>query len=229
MAQISTGCKCIDSKIGGGINPETIMLIYGEPETGKSTFALQCAVHCALQKGKVLYIDCDNTFSTKRLAQIAGDRFDEVAEQIILVKPRDFHEQTALIDRIDDYTVNVGLIIVDTFTSLYSAKAAESPKAFKDNRELNRQLALLAQTVKTKKIPLLMTSQVRSVITEQSSSVRPVANRVLKFWADIILFLKPTEYPQTLKATIEKTLNAEGEVVCYIQIGEIGITDTQLH
>ena len=72
MAQISTGCNCIDSKIGGGINPETIMLIYGEPETGKSTFALQCAVHCALQKGKVLYIDCDNTFSTKRLAQIAG-------------------------------------------------------------------------------------------------------------------------------------------------------------
>ncbi len=229
MAQISTGCNCIDSKIGGGINPETIMLIYGEPETGKSTFALQCAVHCALQKGKVLYIDCDNTFSTKRLAQIAGDRFDEVAEQIILVKPRDFHEQTALIDRIEDYTVNVGLIIVDTFTSLYSAKAAESPKAFKDNRELNRQLALLAQTVKTKKIPLLMTSQVRSVITEQSSSVRPVANRVLKFWADIILFLKPTEYPQTLKATIEKTLSAEGEAVCYIQIGETGITDTQLH
>ena len=229
MAQISTGSDCIDSKIGGGINPETIMLIYGEPETGKSTFALQCAVHCALQKGKVLYIDCDNTFSTKRLAQIAGDRFDEVAEQIVLVKPRDFREQTALIDQIEDYTVNVGLIIVDTFTSLYSAKAAESPKAFKDNRELNRQLALLAQTVKTKKIPLLMTSQVRSVITEQSSSVRPVANRVLKFWADTILFLKPTEFPQTLKATIEKTPSIEGEAVCYVQIGETGITDTQLH
>ena len=229
MAQISTGCNCIDGKIGGGINPETIMLIYGEPETGKSTFALQCAVHCALQKGKVLYIDCDNTFSTERLAQIAGDRFNEVAEQIVLVKPRDFREQTAVIDRIEDYTVNVGLIIVDTFTSLYSAKAAESPKAYKDNRELNRQLALLAQTVKTKKIPLLMTSQVRSVITEQSSSVRPVANRVLKFWADTILFLKPTEYPQTLKATIEKTPSVEGEAVCYIQIGETGITDTQLH
>src|SRR4030043_1538491 len=116
MAQISTGCNCIDSKIGGGINPETIMLIYGEPETGKSTFALQCAFHCALQKGKVLYIDCDNTFSTKRLAQIAGDRFDQVAEQIVLVKPRDFREQTALIDQIEEYTVNVSLIIVDTFT-----------------------------------------------------------------------------------------------------------------
>jgi DNA repair protein RadB len=228
MAQISTGSDCIDSKIGG-INPETIMLIYGEPETGKSTFALQCAFHCALQKGKVLYIDCDNTFSTKRLAQIAGDRFDQVAEQIVLVKPRDFREQTAIIDQIEEYTVNVGLIIVDTFTSLYSAKAAESPKAYKDNRELNRQLALLAQTVKTKKIPLLMTSQVRSVITDQSSSVRPVANRVLKFWADTILFLKPTEFPQTLKATIEKTPGIEGEAVCYVQIGETGITDTQLH
>ncbi len=228
MAQISTGCKCIDMKIGGGIDSQTLMLVYGEPETGKSTFALQCAVQCAIQGGKILYVDCDNTFSTQRLFQIAGIHFDTVAEQIVLVKPKDFREQTALIDRIDDYTVNVSLIIIDTFTSLYSAKAAESPKAFSINRELNRQLALLAQLVKTKKIPLLMTSQVRSVIGEQSNSVRPVANRVLKFWADTILFLKPTELPQTIKVTIEKASATTQEATCYIQILESGLKDTQL-
>ncbi len=227
MAQISTGIRGIDEAIGGGIKSETIMLIYGEPETGKSTLALQCAVNCALQKGKVLYVDCDNTFSAKRLSQIAGDRFDDVADRIVLVKPRDFREQTAVIDRIEDYTVNVGLIVVDTFTSLYSAKAAESPRAFRDNRELNRQLAILAQTVKTKKIPLVLTSQVRSVFNEQSESVRPVATRVLKFWADTILFLKPTEFPQTIKATIEKAPQLSIPAVCYIQIGEAGIKDTQ--
>jgi len=229
MAQISTGIRCIDEALGGGINPASITLIYGEPETGKSTLALQCAVYCALQNRKVLYVDCDNTFSANRLAQLSGSRFDEVAERIVLVKPRDFREQTALIDRIEDYTVNVGLIIIDTFTSLYSAKAAESPRAFGSNRELNRQLAVLAQTVKTKKIPLLMTSQVRSVISEESSSVRPVANRVLKFWADNILFLKPADLPQTIKATIEKAPKLTSQAICYVQIGERGIRDTQLH
>ena len=191
MEQISTGIRCIDAGMDGGIKPQTITLIYGEPETGKSTLAMQCAVNCALQNGKVLYVDCDNTFSAKRLAQISGRRFDEVAERIVLVKPRDFREQTALIDQIQDYTVNVGLIVIDTFTSLYSARAAAeaSGKAFTVNRELNRQLALLAQTVKTKKIPLIITSQVRSVVGEPTSSVRPVAVGGLKVLAENIIAL----------------------------------------
>jgi RecA/RadA recombinase len=229
MSQISTGVECIDAHLGGGIKPKTISLIYGEPETGKSTLAMQIAVNCAAQNRKILFVDCDNTFSTKRLYEISGDRFDEVAERIVLVKPVDFKEQTALIDQIQDYLVNVGLIVIDTFTSLYSAKAAEtSGKAFGVNRELNRQLAILAQTIKITKIPLIMTSQVRNVIGEQSSSVRPVATRVLKFWAETIIFLKPSEVPQIIKATIEKSPQLVDEAVCYIQIGESGIRHTQL-
>src|SRR5450759_282052 len=179
MVTIQTGCKCIDSKIGGGISPETVTLIYGEPETGKTTLAMQCAVNCAVQNCKVLFVDCDNTFYAKRLSQISKDRFDEVAERIILVKPKDFREQTAVIDHIQDYaTKNVGLIIIDTFTSLYGAKVCEiSGKAFTVNRELNRQLAILAQTVKIRKLPVVITSQVRSVFSEHSTSVRPVAAR----------------------------------------------------
>jgi len=230
MSQISTGIECIDTNIGGGIKPKTITLIYGEPETGKSTLAMQIAVNCANQNSKVLFVDCDNTFSTKRLYEISGDRFNDVAERIVLVKPKDFKEQTALIDQIQDYLVNVGLIVIDTFTSLYSAKTAEtSGKAFGVNRELNRQLAILAQTVKIKKIPLIMTSQVRSVIGDESSSVRPVATRVVKFWAENIIFLKPAKIPQTIKATIEKAPQLTDEAVCYIQIGDSGIRHTQLH
>jgi len=228
MARISTGIQCIDNEIGGGISSQTVTLIYGEPDTGKSALAMQCAVSCALQNRKVLFVDCDNTFYAKRLSQIAGNSFEEVAERIILVKPKDFKEQTAFIDTIQDYTANVGLIIIDTFTSLYSAKAAEaSSKSFSANRELNRQLALLAQTVKIKKIPVIITSQVRSIISDQTTGVRPVATRVLKFWADNIIALKPTPFPQTVKAIIEKPHIGQEETACYVQIGEMGIKDTQ--
>ncbi len=231
MVTIQTGIKCIDNLTNGGILPETVTLIYGEPETGKSTLTMQCAVNCTLQNFKVLYIDCDNTFYTKRLAQIAKDRFNEVAERIILMKPKDFREQTAVVDQIQGYTgKNVGLIIIDTLTSLYGAKVAESSaktKAFSVNRELNRQLAILAQTVKIQKIPVIVTSQVRSVFTDQSSSVRPVATRVLKFWADTIIALKPTHNRQTIKAVLEKARETEHETTCYVQIGESGIKDTQ--
>jgi RecA/RadA recombinase len=230
MALISTGCNCIDQKIGGGIKPDSITLVYGEPETGKSTLVLQCAINCVVSGGgKILYIDCDNTFSTERLAQIAGWNFDKVAERIVLFKPKDFREQTVLVDRIENYVDNVNLIIIDTFTSLYSARAAESPKAFSTNRELNRQLALIAQLVKTKKIPLILTSQVRSVISDQTTSIRPVATRVLQFWADNIIFLKPTEMPRTVKAIVEKPTSTVSvtKAICYVLIGETGLRDTQ--
>jgi RecA/RadA recombinase len=233
MVTIQTGCKCIDTSIDGGISPETVTLIYGEPETGKTTLAMQCAFYCAIQNLKVLFIDCDNSFYAKRLAQISKDQFDEVAERIILVKPKNFREQTALIDQINEYaTTNVGLIIIDTFTSLYGAKVSEASaksKTFGVNRELNRQLAILAQTTKIKKIPVIITSQVRSVFNDQSTSVRPVATRVLKFWADTIITLKPTNNPQIIKAVLEKAREIDEEVTCYVQIGEAGIQDTQIH
>jgi DNA repair protein RadB len=228
MVTFGTGCKCIDDVIGG-ISAESVVLIYGEPETGKTTLAMQCAVNCALQNLKVLFVDCDDTFSTKRMAQIAKDRFEQIAERIILIRPKDFREQAAVVDRIEDYTAKgFGLIVIDTLTSLYGAEVAEySGKAFSVNRELNRQLAILAQATKTRKIPVIVTSQVRSVFDNPNVSVAPVAQRVLKFWADTIIALKPTDYPQTIKAVVEKSRESPQETTCYVQILESGIQDTQ--
>jgi len=228
MITINTGCSCIDGTINGGILPESVTLNYGEPETGKTTLAIQCVVSCALQNYKTLFVDCDNTFSAKRLSQLSANKFNQIAEQVILIKPRDFEEQTAIIDRIQDYTTkNFGLIVVDTLTSLYGAKVCESSrKDFSVNRELNRQLAILAQTAKILKIPVIITSQVRSVLDDPNVCIAPVANRVLKFWADTIIAMKPTGYPQTIKVVLETRENKR-EVTCYVQIGETGLKDTK--
>jgi len=230
IKKVLTGCGCIDSNLNGGISPESVTLIYGEPETGKSTLAMQCAVNCAMQGYKTLFVDCDNTFSAKRLSQVAAGKFEEIADLILLIKPADFKEQTAVIDRIGEYTAkNFGLVVIDTFNSLYRAKVAESSgKTFGINRELNRQLAILAQTAKTQKLSVVVTSQVRSVFNESYASVAPVATRVLKFWADTIIVMKPTENPQTIKAVLEEK-GEKTQVACYLRIDETGIRDCPFH
>jgi RecA/RadA recombinase len=227
IKKILTGCSCIDSHLDGGISPGSVTLIYGEPETGKSTLSMQCAVNCAIQGYKTLFVDCDNTFSAKRLSQVASGKIEEIADLIILIRPKDFREQTAVIDRISEYTgKNFGLVVIDTFNSLYRAKLAESSgKTFGLNRELNRQLAILAQKAKTQKTPIVITSQVRSVLDEAYHSVAPVATRVLKFWADTIIALNPTETPQTIKALLEKTCETPQATTCYLIINETGIRD----
>jgi RecA/RadA recombinase len=231
IKKILTGCSCIDSHLNGGVSPESVTLVYGEPETGKSTLVMQCAVNCAMQGYKTLFVDCDNTFSAKRLSQVASGKFKEIADLIILIRPADFKEQTAVIDSVSEYTAkNFGLVVIDTFNSLYRAKVAEtSGKAFGLNRELNRQLAILAQNAKTQKTPVIITSQVRSVFDESDYSVAPVATRVLKFWADTIIAMKPTENPQTIKAVLEKTRENPQETQCYLRIDETGIHDDPFH
>ena len=231
IKKILTGCSCIDNNLQGGISPETLTLIYGEPETGKTTLAMQCAVNCAMQNYKTLFMDCDGTFSAKRLSQLASGKFEEIAELIILVKPNDFREQTAVIDRLSEYTAkNFGLVIIDTVTSLYRVNVAESSKkTFGLNRELNRQMAILAQTAKTQKIPIIVTSQVRSVFNEATVSVAPVATRVLKFWADTIIAMKPTENPQTIQAVLEKNPKRAKETTCHLRIEATGIRDYRFH
>ena len=225
--KISTGSTCIDKNLEGGISPETITMIYGEPETGKTTLAIQCAANCALQNLKTLFVDCDNTFATERLSQISQEKFDQVAEQIILMKPKDFTEQTILLDHLEDYIAkNFGLVIIDTFNSLYRARVSETSAkgSFGVNRELNRQMAVLAQTAKTHHLPIIVTSQVKAVFNDTYVSVAPVATRVLQFWADNVIALKPTENPQIIKAVLEKNRNPQ-EATCYLRIAQTGIHD----
>ena len=228
---IPTGSRTIDDSLGGGLPPESISLIYGEAETGKTTLAIQCAVNCAKQDRKTLFVDCDNTFSVQRLTQIASKQLLEVAELIVLVKPRDFREQSSLIDRLIDYiTSNFGLAVIDTFTSLYRLRISEVPsKTFELNRELNRQLAVLAQTAKTNKVAVVITSQVHSVLDEVPVSVEPVATRVLKFWADTIIALRPTENPQNVEMTLEKVPRKLPPKIRNLRIEESGMHEYSRH
>ncbi len=232
---IFTGVSCIDKRIGGSLTPDALTLIYGEPETGKTTLALQCAVNCAIQGLKVLYIDSDNTFSTIRLEQISHGKFNEIAEFIILMKPDNFNEQSIIIDNLSDYiSKNFGLIVIDTFNSLYRVKISDSSAkaSFGINRELNRQMATLAQTAKTHQIPIIITSQVRSVFDDPHVSVAPVANRVLEFWAETVIALHPTETSQIIKIVLDKktaktdqkNYNTQ-EAPCYLRIAETGLHD----
>jgi RecA/RadA recombinase len=234
VLQIRTGCRGIDKILDGGIPPESVILVYGEAETGKTTLAVQCAINCAKQGYKTLFVDCDGTFSAIRLSQMASEKFKEVAELIVLMKPSDFREQTLVMDQLTDYiTKNFGLVVVDTVTGLYRARVAESPeKAFELNRELNRQMALLAQIAKTRKITVLLTSQVRTVFDDTHVSIEPVATRVLKFWADVIIAMKPTENARIVKAILEKNPKKAKQLqpsTCYLEIGEKGIHEHLTH
>jgi RecA/RadA recombinase len=225
LRKIPTGCRTIDERLDGGISCGSVGLVYGEPETGKTVMAMQCAINCARRGFKTLFVDCDGTFSAERLSQIASKDFERIADSIVLMRPSDFRGQALIVDRSPDYvTGHFGLVVFDTVTTLYRVEVAEAPdEAFGLNRELNRQLASLAQIARLRRIAVLLTSQVRTAFEDSHASIEPVASRVLKFWADTIINLKLAENPRVIRAILEKPKTQNPS--CYLRIEEPGIVE----
>ena len=223
---VPTGCGSLDELLEGGLPADGISLVYGEAETGKSSLAVQCAVNCARIGYKSIFIDTDGTFSSKRLSQIAYYDYEKISPLIILMRPTTFQEQIITIDHLDEYiTKKFGLIVVDTITSLYRTELGSSKQTFALNRELNRQVAILAQIARAHKIAALITSQVRSIFVKGQVGVEPVATRVLKFWSDVVLNLKHTGQTRVIKALLEKHLERKRPMSCYVKIEKTGIHD----
>jgi DNA repair protein RadB len=224
---IPTGCISLDKLLGGGFPTESVSLIYGEAETGKTSLAVQCAVNCARKGKKSLFIDTDGTFSYERLSQIAKYDYDKISPLMIIMRPMTFREQSRAIDHLEKIITNkFGLIVVDTVNSLYRVEVGSTPETYIANRELNRQLAVLTQIVKTRGVAALIISQVRSIPLEEMIETKPVAKRVLNYWSDITLDMKKqTGQTRVIKVLREKHLKIKGTGVVYIKIESTGITD----
>jgi DNA repair protein RadB len=223
---IPTGCISLDKLLGGGFPAERVSLVYGEAETGKTSLAVQCAVNCARRGIKSLFIDTDGTFSYERLSQIAKYDYEKISPLMIIMRPTTFQEQSRAIDQLEKVITNkFGLIVVDTVTSLYRVELDDTEETYAANRELNRQLAVLTQIVKTCGVAALIISQVRSVPLGENIEMKPVATRVLNYWSDIVLDMKQTGQTRVIKVLREKHPKIKGTGFIYIKIESTGIND----
>ena len=202
---VSTGCSSLDIMLRGGFPFSSVSLVYGEASTGKTTLSIQCAVECAKRDLKTMYIDADRSFSQNRLAQIASGHLEKVAAGIVVFAPETFLEQTSLVESMESYvTANTGLIVVDTVTSLYRSSLGSTERVFAQNRQLNRQLAYLAELASMRRLAVLVTSQVHSLPFRGEDQTEPVARRILTYWSSVTLRLSLTANPSVKTAVLER-------------------------
>ena len=205
VKKISAGSFDLNKWLYGGYEKGIITMIAGPPASGKTNFVLLASCSQAKKGNKVIFIDTEGGFSTERVRQIVGEEYKEILKNILLLNPTNFNEQKKIFIKLLDKIKkeNVGLIIVDGMAMLYRLELGNTVK-LKDenhvreiNREVARQMRILAEISRKQDIPILITNQVyHGFLSEEEwkKGIKPEANIVggdlFKYWSKTIIELK---------------------------------------
>jgi len=224
---IPTNCTAIDELLEGGLRSGEVLLIYGEAETGKSTLALQLAVNCSLMGHEALFVDCEDFVRPEKLAAMSGQE-PEALERLTIARPSSYEEFIRVLESLPGLVrAGVVLVAIDTITTFYRLRLSEGADSFRLNRELGFYVALLAQLAHEEGVCIVMTSQVRAKLDQAGGheDLEPVANRILRYWSDLVLRLRLTGRPGLRMAVLEKGRTRRPQPPRLFRISEEGIVD----
>jgi len=227
QGRISTGCVTLDKLLHGGYGRGEVTLVYGEAATGKTTTIIQTAVSTAQMGLKTLYIDSDHSFTQQRFQQISAANPQGISQLIMVFLPETFSEQRQIVESLESYiTPSLGLVVVDSISSLYRAEFSTSDSIFSLNRDLSRQVAYLDGLSSSHGLACVVTSQVHARLKPPAGDIEPVARRTLFHFPRTIIRLRNTPKSNVKECVLERFAGSEASrASCLVALGEKGLTD----
>jgi RecA/RadA recombinase len=227
QGRIPTGCGSFDKLLHGGYARGEVTLVYGEAATGKTTTVIQTAVSAAKMGFKTLYIDSDQSFTQQRFQQISGAKSQDISQLIMVFLPETFSEQRRVVESLESYvTPSLGLVVVDSMSTLYRAAFSTSESIFSLNRDLGRQIAYLDGLSSSHGLACILTSQVHARLKPPAGDIEPVARRALFHFPRTILRLRNTPRSSVKECVLERFAGSEASRArCLVALGEKGFSD----
>jgi DNA repair protein RadA len=224
--KIPIGCLGLDRILRGGFATGELALLYGEAGAGKTTTMIQAATAFAAKGLKVIYVDSDHSFTQQRFDQIAGSRSSDVSELITLFFPETFSEQRRIVESLENYvTSRLGMVIVDSISSLYRAAFSVAESIFSLNRDLTRQVAYLDELASSHNIACLITSQVHSRLKPPVADIEPVARRTVFHFPRLIIRIRNMPKQNVREFVLERIDGTDTVTSCLVSLQENGLTD----
>lgn len=135
--RVKTGLNELDTVLGGGIVPYSIVLIGGDPGIGKSTILTQVAGSLSKTE-KVLYVSAEESLSHVKLR---CDRLNIAGENLtVLCESR--------LEEIENVSKDYDYIIVDSIQAIYLSELSSSQGSVAQIKECASRLMRLAKTSK---------------------------------------------------------------------------------
>ncbi|MCQ2069832.1 MAG: DNA repair and recombination protein RadB [archaeon] len=217
MKRIPFGPKYLDNLLGGGLEPGSVTLFYGEAGCGKSNLCMQMAFNIIQTGKKVAYVDTEG-LSSDRLMQIFKD--EKLVKNLLVFHVHSFSEQSNAVDQIARIAKNgmVGLVVVDSMTMFYRLNY--------DNMELRndfvRQTEVILNLAREYEIPVMITSQVYTNLS--TGSIEFLGGHAMHHNAKTIIKLE-MRGNGVRTAVIKKHRSLPEGRAAMFKISEDGITD----
>ena len=203
--KISTGSFDLNAWLEGGYETDVITMVAGPPGSGKTNFSILVSCSQSKNNRKVIFIDTEGGFSVDRVKQIVGENHEKILENIFLLKPTNFEEQKQCFEKllIAVKKEQIGLIVVDGMAMLYRLELGDAVQSKNDldiksiNREIAKQMRILAEISRKQEIPILITNQVYSGFVSEEDwkkglkgEANIVGGDLFKYWSKCIIELK---------------------------------------
>lgn len=171
LERYPTSNKEFDRVLGGGLVPGSMILLGGEPGIGKSTLALQIALHFEFS---TLYVSGEESPQQIRMR---AERLGFLSDKTLILSETNLQSILLQIKQ-----VRPGLVVIDSIQTLYSEDSESSPGSVSQVRECAAQLLRYA---KQTHIPILLIGH----ITKEGSLAGPkilehIVDTVLQFEGD---------------------------------------------
>ncbi|XP_068668157.1 DNA repair protein RAD51 homolog 2 isoform X4 [Aristolochia californica] len=157
VGYLSTSLKGLDNALCGGVPFGALTELVGPAGMGKTQFCLKLSILAALPcshgglNGRVVYIDTESKFSSRRLMEIGANSFPEVFS--VAGKAQEI--KLSLLQH------QVKLLIIDSMAALDSVEY-EKDKRVMGQHPLGWHVSFLKSLAEFSRIPIVVTNQVRA-------------------------------------------------------------------
>ena len=144
--------------------------------------------------------------SINRIKQIAGEDFPKIVNNIIVFEPTSFLEQNENLKTIElwirKHHDDVDLCVLDSAVALYRVDDMKSSRL---NKELGKQMGILAKIARNYDVAVVLTNQIYSSFDDDNKDVvKAVGGTILQYWSKTIIQLERNDEFNKRVATLKR-------------------------
>ncbi|MHA1783191.1 MAG: hypothetical protein ACTSUL_07165 [Promethearchaeota archaeon] len=170
----------------------SIISIWGEIGTGKSTLALQIIKDNVLKNSKILYIYSKYDIPIEKIQEIYKNEFNSFINNVIMIQILDFEDlynfcfdlELKLVENIKQTNNSINFIVIDSISDLYDLSLIKNKKEknVSLNYKLNIILATLTSYIKKFSTQIMVINSSKSIFLDKEIMEIQSGGKVMDYW-----------------------------------------------